>query len=370
MKTLVFISLLTFFALWNISAQDKTVDSLKKSSNTEKIDTINITPEFRSQFIGANCFHRIGNDFHNYASSSKEWSGIKAANYRLSPDSVHWIYAVLKNESTVDKTLKLYLNNVQAGITKMYIIFNGNIDSSRITGSLVPAKQRASSDRLLSIPFNILSGKTIEIYLKSRRRETGITLTPLLIDPSLGEDAIYSDYILITILAFLLLIVIIAIAVLRYFPSKETFWFLIYALFGFLYVLAASGFGSLYLWSVFPWFEENAAIFFGAFSTAGFFEFSRRVLKLRSGQPFINALLICFSISYMIVALLGFGLSFNLFASGVYSKMLQMTYLLLLICFVIVLCLSVYKSVVQKKKEFCKRCRRRSARAGQSAPCS
>jgi signal transduction histidine kinase len=345
MRTILFflLSLFSFVA----ESQNKPIHALQ----IQKIDTVIISSGFKSQFIGANCFHRVGNNFEKYDDTHVEWSEIKRSSYRLSPDSIHWLFAVLKNKSTVDRTLKLYLNNVQAGIVKMYIVSDGKIDSSKITGSLVSIKQRASLDRLLAIPFIIPSGKTIEIYLKSWRRETGITLTLLLNDPSLSEDATYSDYILIIILAFLLLIVIIAITVLGYFSSKETFWFLIYVLFGFGYVLAASGFGSLYIWSAFPWFEENAAIFFGAVSIAGFFEFSRRVLKLRDNYSFINALLICFSIGYPVVSLLGFGLSFNLLPPGVYSSILRLPYLLTLICLIIVLCLSVYKSVAQKKKE-------------------
>jgi|GEM_PF-3565806 len=318
----------------------------------QSADTIFVNPEFRSEEIGPHCFHRIGSEFKAFFLGSKEWSAISVPSYRLSPDKTHWIFVPLKNTGTIDRSLKLYLNNVQAGFTKMYAIVDGKIDSMQITGSLLPADLRASMDRTLSIPFIIPAGKTTGIYLKSQKREIGITLTLTVSDPAWSKAVIWEDYLLLTALVFIFVILITAIFILAYSPSRETFWFLVYIFFGFLYVLAASGFGSLYFWSSFPWFEENASVFLGAVSTTGFFEFSRRILKTRYNYPLLNVLLLVFSVGYPVIGFLGFGLYFNLFTPGVFSRIIQVPYLIMLICFGATFCVSVYEAVFKQKREF------------------
>lgn len=87
----------------------------------------------------------------------------------------HWMRVNLKNTDTVDHAMKLFFNNVQAGMIRLYIQTGNHIDSGNITGSLVPVKERASKDRLLSIPFNINSGADIILYVKTFRKGIRIT---------------------------------------------------------------------------------------------------------------------------------------------------------------------------------------------------
>ncbi|MEP7163748.1 MAG: 7TM diverse intracellular signaling domain-containing protein [Ferruginibacter sp.] len=315
-------------------------------------DTIPVRPGFKEMAIGTGSYHRIGNNFERFSDNPAKWEKITQPNYKLSSDSIHWIYAILKNEDSIDRNLKLYLNNVQAGIVKLYVVTDGKIDSSLITGSLVAVQDRATTDRLLSFPVQITSGKITEIYLKNWRRQTGITLTLMLVDPSYNENSRSGDYILILTLGLLLLIVPIAFLLYLYFPSKENLCFLFYMIPSFFYVLAASGFGSLYLWSGFPWFEENAAIFFGNIGAAAFFEFSRRILQLKQTNRVINKLLIIFSICQVVSGILGFGIYFDLISVGVFNLSMAILYLFFLSLLLTIFVLSAYKAIIKKQHEF------------------
>ena len=319
---------------------------------TQTVDTILISATSKEIYAGPYCMHRVGNDFKEYSPDSKDWSKITSTSYWLYPNNIHWIYFVIENKDAVDRTLKLYLNNVQAGITEMYFLQNGVIDTAGKTGSLLPSNMRSTKDRSLAIPFVITSGKTLPVYIKTSRKEIGITLTPVLYETYAGDAPVWPDNLLLIVLGFLFIICIASVIVLRYFFSKENLYFFLYIFFGFLYILAASGYGSLYVWSGFPAFEENAPVFLGSLSTAAFLEFSRRILEIKNTHPFFNKLILACSIIYPVIGFIGFAFYATNFNTGEYSSLLQIPYLLMFVCFAFILWLSVYKAIKKKQKEF------------------
>ncbi len=321
-------------------------------SNSIAQDTVLVNLSFTSKHIGNNCLRRTGNDFKMYQSSKQEWEKTTTLHPKFSLDSTHWLFSIIRNESKSDRTLKLYLNNVQAGIARLYIVINGKVDSSFVTGSLLPINQRATTDRVLAFPIIIPAGKTIEVYLKTWRRLIGITLTPVLEEASSSNYTNAGDYFLIVSIVLLFLILLAAIMLLFYYPSSENVWLLFYMIPSFFYVIAASGFGSLYLWGSWPWFEENGAIFLGNFASAVFIEFSRRALKLNKNYKIINTLCIAFSITNPILGLGGFALYGSTKASGSYSLLLQFFYLIMLVLLVLIFFITLYKAIVLKQKEY------------------
>jgi len=306
----------------------------------------------RSEVITHKTLHRIGPDFKKFEENPNDWESVDVANFRLSPDDQHWIFGVLANPDSTDRTLKIYLNNVQAGYAKLYQVIGSKIDSTKITGCLLNVNDRATLDRTLSLPVVIPAGEKVQIYLNVWRREFPITLTIALNDPAQGLQDAWTDTILLLVIGFVLLILLTSLVLVLYLPYRENYWFLFYIFFGAAYVLASSGYGSLYLWSAWPWLEENAAIFFGAMSITGFFQFSRKVLKIKETTLLFDWFLVIFSIVYPFISALGFALYFDWWKPGFYAGLLALIYLGLLFCLVIILGLALKKAISEKLREY------------------
>lgn len=315
-------------------------------------DTIIIDAGFQKEEIGSYCFYRNGDQFESFFANPEKWELSREKDIAVNPDKVHWIFCVVKNTDSADKSVKLYLNHVQSGIITLFTVIEGKIDSSAVTGSILPLSRRATTDRSLSVPLRIAAGKSAEIYLRSWRREVGMTFVPTLTDPVSDKNIPWCDVLIITVLAFIFFMWVASVFILKNFPSAATCWYSLYLLFGLFYMLAASGYGSLYLWSALPWFEENAAVFFAALSVCCFFKFSMIVLQTKMFYPRLNYLLKLFIIAYPVVGTLGFGVYFNAYPAGIYTQTLNACYLAMLICFITVLCISIIEAAFKQKKEF------------------
>ncbi len=315
-------------------------------------DTVVLGSHFAKAEIGPSCYLRTGSDFERFTFPAVGWEKMDSRNISLSADRTHWIFVLLKNGDSIDKRLNLHLNHVQTGPVRLYVISEGLIDSSAVTGSILPLARRASADRMLSLPLTIRSGKIAEIYIKAERREIGMTFSPLLTDPVLNKTIKWENTALLIALSSIFIILCTAVMVLFYLPSKESWWFLVYVLFGFLYVAAASGYGSLYFWSSIPWFEENAAAFLASMSVCGLFQFSKYVLRLDKNYPRIGRLIDFFLIIYITITCIGFGLYFDMWKPGLYSGMLNIIYFFLTVCFCVILFISIYEAVAKKQRPY------------------
>lgn len=316
-------------------------------------DTIVIGSDFIKAEIGSKCQLRTANDFVRYTPSDSNWKTASSNNnISLTADKVHWIFGILKNVSQTDEGMKLYLNHVQSGPIRLYVLVDGKVITSEITGSILPLKQRATTDRMLSFPLIIPAGKTAEFYIQAQRKEIGMTISPLLSKPLSDKSLPWADTALWVSLSFISIIFFTAILVLIYTPAKSVVYFLFYILFGLLYVMAASGYGSLYLWSSIPWFEENAAAFLAAISICGLFGFSKSILPLEKDYKRINFALKVFMVIYPAVTLAGFALYFDKLKPGLYAVLMNVMYLFLFFFFLSILFISLYEAVKKKQKEY------------------
>lgn len=315
----------------------------------QKSTEIIVDSSFNHAYIGSYSVHRTGNNFIETANLEGKWETMQRKAFWLSPGETHWVATTLTNSDKVDCTLKWYFNNIQAGFIKMYIQSGLSLDSSKPTGSLVPLEMRASRDRLFSIPFILRSGETVTIYIKTIRQGIGITITPSLYRlPT--EQPEWPDRIMLIVITLVFIIFLAAAYVLLFFPSKEITWFFIYIFFGLFYTLAATGFGSMYLWSDLPGLEENAAVFFGSISTASLLIFSSLVLNIIHTNRLLYYFIISIAILYAASGASGFLFYAGYFNIIKYPLLLAFPYLLILLCFAVLLFISLFKSIRIGKK--------------------
>ncbi len=310
-------------------------------------DTVIVSSDFTNTNIGTKSYIRTGEDYIS-VNSFEVWKKANTDAFWLQPGKANWMMVVLKNKDSVDHAMKLYFNNVQAGIIRLYIQTGNRIDSGSVTGSLVPAKERASADRMLSVPFTLKSGVETILYAKIYRKGIGITITPVLVQLP-AEAPQWPDFILIIALTVIFLIMIAAAFVWWFQQSSQITWFFLYIFFGFFYTMAATGFGSMYLWSSFPRFEENAAVFLGALSTAALLFFSSSALKLYTTHSKLHYYIITSAIIYAMAGVSGYLFYTGNHDAGKFSLIMFLPYLLTLSSFLILLIMSVLKGIKQGK---------------------
>ncbi len=298
--------------------------------------------------VGKFFAHREGEGFELYNSNKASWQSPGKDAYWLSPDRKHWMYSEVKNASGRAHTYKLFINNVQAGICHLYIVRNAGIDSSQLTGSLVPLQQRASNDRLLSFIFELQPGETISLYISHFRKGIGITVTPEVYRLP-AHPPVWPEYILIVVLTILLLISLASLFVMVYFPALEVFLFFLYVVTGILYVLAATGFGAMYVWTGFPALEENAAVFFGAASTSSLLLFSAVALKLKKQARILFYLCLLASIIYLASGVCGFMYYKGEMQLVAYKGFMVLPYLLTLFTFLFMLLYTLIKGIKRQR---------------------
>jgi signal transduction histidine kinase len=195
------------------------------------------------------------------------------------------------------------------------------------------------------------------VYLRVYRKEFGITVSPELCDPVKGITFRWTDYFFLSVIVFNLLFIVIGLIIKYQAKTKQILlreldWFLLYTGVGFLYLIAASGYGSLYIWGSYPWFEINAAIFFGALSSFGFLHFCKYALGIHKRYKYISWWFDTVAMLYLLSAILGFGLYHGMIPSGLLGGLLGLFYLGMLSCIAIVVILALKKVFVDRDKNF------------------
>lgn len=302
--------------------------------------TVEISCETKSIYLGKYIEYTSVNlgekmSFENYRSSFKK-------DIDLEPDLVHWARFKLKNICNDDISMLLFFHNAQIDTAQYFFVSDSSITyASPITGCDMPSFKRPTNDRTLSIPLQIKAGQSETIYLKVYGREFSLSITPQLVDPLSNEDITWTTY-----LYFVMFIVggitILMVSILIFYFIKykmsilETLWFLVYTISGMFYILATSGYGSLYLWGRLPWLEVNAAIFFGSISCFALLEFSRIVLDLKANYPLISKAFYWIGRFYVACSLLGFYHYYTIITAGFYRFLIAIPYLLMFISLLII----------------------------------
>ena len=311
-------------------------------------DTLFIYASTQSEFMGNYCKKLSLNELtsipinHNFEAEYKR-------NISLKGDLWHWLKVNIKNTTTKDKTFLVFFHNAQLDTAQYFIVKEDKLRyTSPITGCNMPVGERPTNDRTLSLPLHIKAGEVFDLYMKIYGREFDIAVTPQLVDPVTGIDFQWTTY-LYQLLFIIGILFAVVIAIITFYqrkyrlPSSEIIWFLTYVVAGEFYLIATSGFGSLYLWGWFPWFEVNAAIFFGSVSCLALLEFSRTVLDLKKSYPKTDRFFYLTARFYITCSLLGFLHFFPLIKPGFYKNLITIPYMLTLICLVMILLISFRK---------------------------
>lgn len=316
-------------------------------------DTLILQDEFVSINTAKFSFYHSGDEKPDlFKNSSTRWKKIKGDSYQTAIDKATTFFLAVKNNGSRDRSLKISLNNAKVGTAVLYIARKDGFDSVATNGSLIATGMRASKDRLISFPLQISSGESIDIYIRTGAERNLITVTPVLTDSSETSPYSWTDNLVVMSLVSILLMLIFGLAALYYVPVPEHWAFIAYVFFGFWYIMAASGFGSLYCWSALPWFEKNAALFFGAATMISFLEFSRKIIRAKKLYPRLNLFLVIFNIIYSAIALAAFSEQFLKIFQGAFTLISVLPYGILLVFLIIMMEISLYNIFVKRQTRF------------------
>lgn len=287
-----------------------------------------------------------------------QWEQCHEDNIRLTPDSIHYLHFQVMNASQNDKNFLIFLHNVQIDKAKLWIyVCDSLLYASPLTGCTLPGSKRPTQDRTLSLPIFLQSNTIHDIYISVYRMEFGITVSPQLVEPISGIDFRWTDFTFLSVIGFNILMLVISIFLwilcrVRKIALKELSWFMVYSSIGCMYIIAASGYGSLFIWGRWPWFEVNAAIFFGALSNFGFLYFCKYTLGIETQYPKLGKFFDVVAILYLTSSMLGFGMYHGLYVKGVPGTLLGLFYLCMLVSMLTVIYIAFKKVIIEKKRIF------------------
>jgi hypothetical protein len=314
-------------------------------------DTIVIEQNSTQLFLGKDCSVDLDRSEHFLATKYKD------INFALSPDKMHSIRCYLKNESNIDREFLLFFHNAQLD-TARYTL-KGDDESvfySPMTSCNRPASERPTLDRTLSIPIVLRKQIVYELIMEVYGREFEIAITPHLVDPSKGigfrwTDLLYRSLFIYSIIVMAIMFLLLILGKHYKVHTWNIVVFLIYGTSGLFYLLATSGYGSLYIWGAYPWFEVNSPIFFGCISSCALLALSRKVYAFDIKYKFLNKAFQAVSILYVTFALLGFRHYYLLWYAGFYKTLISIPYFCAALCLIAVLYISYITYKQSKSKE-------------------
>lgn len=324
----------------------------------EAQDTIIVTDDFRSEIFGHKTSKNSFAQKNNLLENTLKWAPNTLDDIRLTSDSNHWLKVYISNQTNFDKNFLLFLQNVQIDTAELFVFINDILlFQSPVTGCNMSSGKRATYDRTISLPILLKAKTNHRVFIKVYRREFGITVSPELCDPIKGITFRWTDYFFLSVIVFNILFIVIGLIIKYQMKTKQILlreldWFLLYTGIGCLYLVAASGYGSLFIWGNFPWFEINSAIFFGALSSFGFLHFCKYALGIHNRYKYINLWFNSISFLYLFSAIMGFGLFFGLFPRGILGAILGFFYLGMLSCIGVVIVLALKRVFVERDKNF------------------
>ncbi|MBK8633543.1 MAG: hypothetical protein IPN72_08245 [Saprospiraceae bacterium] len=313
-------------------------------------EVINISQHKFEVFLGQSCV------IYNAKNIDQEKK--QNVNIGLRPDFLHSVKCKVKNTGLLDRSFLLFFHNAQLDTARFSLKGDdGSIYKSPFTSCNIPASLRPTMDRTLSLPIILKRGVTYELEMEIYGREFDIAITPHLVDVSRGvyfkwTDILYQILFIYNIIVMMIMVILLFLSKHYKAPSWNIFIFLIYGASGLCYLISTSGYGSLYLWGNYPWFEVNSPIFFGCLSSIALLELSRSVFKFRTDFPKLNGLFIFTSFLYLVVAILGFLHYDVLWYPGFYRTIITIPYILAGMCLLMTLYIALSKYLTFKSLEF------------------
>jgi signal transduction histidine kinase len=320
--------------------------------------TIKITDKFLSKTLAGDVTI-TSTDFDTLDwMKNHKWSNNESENFRVKTGKYNWLKFDVHNSCDYDRTLLLFFQNVQIERAKLFVVQNGQVVYlSPETGCTMPVSKRATNHRTISLPIVFNKESSSTVYAMVYRKEFGLTIRPTLVEPSRGIDFYWTDYCFYAAIGSSLLLIITSLFF-NYFVwmkrirFKEIIWFQVYMIISLFYIISASGIGSMYVWGLWPWFELNASIFFGALSGAAFLFFCNRVLEIKTNNRFLSKTIDAVALFYLCATLPGFFIYHTKFPGPLFGLIITLSYLMMLICLIIVMSIGVKRALFEKKTNY------------------
>lgn len=321
-------------------------------------DTIFITPDFKHEYFGSKCVHYFQPD--KILDPIQLRGGIKVLekNHRLKTDQYNVLKAIVVNLSDNDQSMLLFLHNVQIDEADVLLYHEDKlIYRSLVTGCTMPGNKRPNYHRTLALPLIFKQGLVYDMYIRVYRKEFGITVSPNLVNPVTGIDFRWTDFSFLIVISSSIFLAFLGLVLfyygnLRKISQKDILVFVIYSLLSAFYVIAASGYGSLYLWGAFPAFELNAAIFFGALSGSAFMYLCSLILKISQWNKWLGIWFEFISVVYVAVSLLGFFLYNDQLPNGLLGSFLSLLYMIVILNMIVIITITVKKIWFDGEKNY------------------
>jgi len=330
------------------------------SNNTfaQTPDTLFISSDFEQEYFGSKCVHYFQITKIDNPLILNEGVKVLEKNHRLKTNQYNVLKVAVVNLSDHDQSLLLFLHNVQIDVADV-LLYNDNklMYRSPETGCTVAGSDRPNSHRTLALPLIFKPGIVYDMYIRVYRQEFGITVSPHLVHPITGIDFRWTDISFLIVISSCIFLSFLGLVLsyygnLRKISQKDTLVFVIYSILTALYVIAASGYGSLYMWGSYPAFEVNAAIFFGALSGSAFMYLCSLILKIKHWNKKLGIWFDVISFIYIAVSLLGFLMYHHYLPSGLLGSLLSLLYILVIINMIIIIILTVKKIWIDKEKNY------------------
>lgn len=325
---------------------------------TQSPDTIFITSGFKQEYFGSKCVHFYQASKIKNPQILEGGTKVSERNHRLKTNQYNVLKVKVVNLSPNDQSLLLFLHNVQIDVADV-LLFEKNkfLYQSPETGCTIAGFERPNSHRTLALPLIFKPGLVYDMYIRVYRQEFGITVSPHLVHPVTGIDFRWTDICFLIVISSCIFLSFLGLVLyyygnLRRISQKDTLVFVIYSILTALYVIAASGYGSLYIWGSSPVFEVNAAIFFGALSGSAFMYLCSLILKIKHWNKWLGIWFDAVSIIYISVSLLGFLLYHHYLRSGLLGSLLSLLYFLVIINMIVIFILTIRKIWVDKEKNY------------------
>lgn len=321
-------------------------------------DTIFITHDFKDEYFGSKCVHYFQPEKIEDPLLLKGGSRVLEKNHRLETNHYNVLKATVVNLSGYDQSLLLFLHNVQIDEADVLLYHeNKLIYRSLTTGCTKAGKERPNYHRTLALPIVFKPDLVYQMYIRVYRKEFGITVSPHLVHPVVGIDFRWTDMCFLIVISSCIFLSFLGLVLyyygnLRKISQKDTLVFVVYSILSALYVMAASGYGSLYLWGEFPVFEINAAIFFGALSGSAFMYLCSLILNIRKWNRWLGIWVEFISIVYIAVSVLGFFLYGDYLPGGLLGSLLSLLYIIVIVNMIIIIMLTVKKVWIDKEKNY------------------
>ncbi len=321
-------------------------------------DTIFINDNFEDEYFAAKCLHYSQKEEIIEPNNPPYSIEVNEKNYRLQTDQYNVLKVIVKNNSSIDKKYLLFLHNVQIDRADVLLYQNNKlVYQSMPTGCRIARTQRPNAHRTLALPVMFKSLSTYEMYIRVYRKEFGITVSPHLVEPVKGINFRWTDISFLIVILSCCFLAILGMAMhyhskVKKLNQNDTLLLIIYSILTALYVMAAGGYGSLYIWGKYPNFEVNAAILFGALSGSAFMYLCKVILKIEQWSKWLARWFDLVSILYILVSFLGFYLYSDVLPKGLFGSLLSLFYLLVIFNMIVIIGIVLKKILIDKESVY------------------